>query len=55
MDEQGQSSIEYAVVAVFALGLLFMGDPSPITQLMNALRKFSSDYSWAAAMATLPF
>ena len=55
MDEKGQSSIEYAIVAVFALWLLFIGDPSPVAQIMEALRKFSSDFSWAASIATLPF
>ncbi|MCL5979312.1 MAG: hypothetical protein M1488_01250 [Gammaproteobacteria bacterium] len=53
--EKGQSSIEYAIVAVFAIGLLLAGDPSPIAQLMEALRKFAGDYSWAASIATLPF
>lgn len=55
MNEKGQSSIEYAIVAIFALGLLFVGAPSPIVQLMDALRKFSSNFAWAAAIATLPF
>ncbi|MEY2333591.1 hypothetical protein GL267_001390 [Acidithiobacillus ferrianus] len=55
MDEKGQASIEYALVAIFALGLLFIGDPNPIAQLMEALRKFSSDFSWAASIAILPF
>jgi hypothetical protein len=55
MDEKGQSSIEYAIVAVFSLGLLFIGDPSPVAQIMETLRKFSSDFSWAASIATLPF
>ncbi|MHB1320221.1 MAG: hypothetical protein ACYCY0_01460 [Acidithiobacillus ferrivorans] len=55
MDEKGQSSIEYAIVAAFALGLLFVGDPSSIAQIMEALRKFSSAFSWAASIATLPF
>ncbi|MFA7495001.1 MAG: hypothetical protein WCY67_01670 [Acidithiobacillus sp.] len=55
MKEQGQSSIEYVIIALFTLGLLFIGAPSPIVQLMEALRKFSSDFSWAAAIATLPF
>ncbi|MHB8248908.1 MAG: Flp family type IVb pilin [Acidithiobacillus sp.] len=54
-DEKGQSSIEYAIVAVFAIGMLFAGDPSPVAQLMEALRKFAGDYSWAASIATLPF
>ncbi|MHB1531884.1 hypothetical protein [Acidithiobacillus sp.] len=54
-DEKGQSSIEYAIVAVFAIGLLFAGDPSPVAQLMEALRKFAGDYSWATSIATLPF
>ncbi|WP_437558944.1 hypothetical protein [Acidithiobacillus sulfuriphilus] len=53
--EQGQSSIEYAIVALFAIGLLLAGEPSPIAQLMEALRKFAGDYSWAASIATLPF
>lgn len=53
--EKGQSSIEYAIVAVFAIGLLLAGKPSPIAQLMEALRKFAGDYSWAASIATLPF
>ena len=55
MNEKGQSSIEYIIVAVFALGLLFVGNPSPIARLMEALRTFSSDFSWAASIATLPF
>ena len=55
MNEKGQSSIEYIIVTVFALGLLFVGNPSPITRLMEALRTFSSDFSWAASVATLPF
>lgn len=53
--EKGQSSIEYAIVAVFAIGILLAGEPSPIAQIMEALRKFAGDYSWAASIATLPF
>jgi hypothetical protein len=55
VNEKGQSSIEYIIVAVFAMGLLFVGNPSPIIRLLEALRTFSSDFSWAASIATLPF
>jgi hypothetical protein len=55
VNEKGQSSIEYIIAAVFALGLLFVGNPSPMSRLMEALRTFSSDFSWAASIATLPF
>ncbi len=52
--ESGQSSIEYIIVAFVVAMILMAGDPSPIAQLMNALRTFYQDYSWALSLAAIP-
>lgn len=48
----GQSYAEYIVVIFFGLLILTSGSPSPVTQLMDAVKKWYGGYSYAMSRTT---
>lgn len=52
--QRGQSIIEYTLLVAFAVLVLTAGNPSPIQQLMTAIKDFYGGYSYAISWSDLP-
>ncbi len=52
--QAGQSCMEYVVVTLVAVVSLSAGNPSPLSLLNDAIRKYYTDYSFAISIATIP-